>query len=170
MISIKDYAKSKMVSYEAIRKQITRYKEELEGHIIKVGRTQYLDDEAISFLDSKRAENPIIIFERNKDETIENLKNENHSLLLKIAELQNQLLTEKDNNRQLQEEKIKFLESCTVNDKEKEILKEHNRELQRQINMSISPESLYTLEQENERLKYELEQAKSKKKGWKFWK
>ena len=56
MISIKDYAKNKGVSYEAVRKQVNRYKDELDGHIHKQNRTQYLDDEAVTFLDSKRAE------------------------------------------------------------------------------------------------------------------
>ena len=39
MISLKDYAKNKGVSYEAVRKQVSRYREELEGHIQKVNRT-----------------------------------------------------------------------------------------------------------------------------------
>lgn len=42
MISLKDYAKNKNVSYEAVRKQVNRYKTELEGHIHKVNRTQYM--------------------------------------------------------------------------------------------------------------------------------
>lgn len=54
MISLKDYAKNKNVSYEAVRKQVNCYKTELERHIHKVNRTQYLDDEAVPFLDSKR--------------------------------------------------------------------------------------------------------------------
>ena len=63
MVTIKEYAKNKGVSYEAVRKQLNRYSGELKGHITKVGRTQYLDDDAVQFLDSKRAENPIIVME-----------------------------------------------------------------------------------------------------------
>ena len=44
MITIRDYAKENNVSYEAIRKQIKRYEDELNGHIIKQNRTQFLDD------------------------------------------------------------------------------------------------------------------------------
>lgn len=110
MITIKDYAKNNGVTYEAVRKQVNRYKNELEGHISKVGRTQYLDDEAVAFLDSKRAENPVVIIQADKDEEIQRLHDENKALLLKIAELQDALLKEKDQVKLLQEDKIKLLE------------------------------------------------------------
>lgn len=44
MVSIRDYAKMNNVSYEAIRQQVKRYEDELNGHIIKQNRTQFLDD------------------------------------------------------------------------------------------------------------------------------
>lgn len=111
MISIKDYAKQKGVSYEAVRKQVNRYKDELTGHIHKQNRTQYLDDEAVAFLDSKRAESPVILLQMDKDEEIQRLSNENKALLLKVAELQEKLLQEKDQVKLLQEEKIALLEA-----------------------------------------------------------
>lgn len=110
MVSIKEYAKNKGCSYEAVRKQVNRYKNDLEGHINKVGRTQYLDDEAVSFLDSKRAGNPVVIMEVGKDDEIKRLQEENKNLLIKIAELQELLLHEKDQVKELQEEKIALLE------------------------------------------------------------
>lgn len=110
MQTIKEYAKSNGVSYEAIRKQIKTYELELKEHIMKNGRTQYLDDYAVDFLNKKRANNTIIIQKADKDEEIERLKNENKALLLKVAELQEQLLKEKDNVKALQEEKIQLLE------------------------------------------------------------
>lgn len=63
MITIAEYAKSRSVSYEAVRKQINRYNIELDGHIIKQGRTQYLDSEAETFLDSKRQKDPVFILD-----------------------------------------------------------------------------------------------------------
>ena len=113
MVTIKEYAKNKGVSYEAVRKQLNRYSGELKGHITKVGRTQYLDDDAVQFLDSKRAENPIIVMESSKDEELQRLEAENKTLLLKIAELQDELLREKDQVKQLQIEKIELLEAKT---------------------------------------------------------
>lgn len=111
MVSLKEYAKNKGVSYEAVRKQVNRYKDELKGHISKVNRTQYLDEEAVAFLDSKRAESPIIIMENGKDEEIQRLEMENKALLLKVAELQEALLKEKDQVKLLQNEKIELLEA-----------------------------------------------------------
>ena len=111
MVSLKEYAKNKGVSYEAVRKQVNRYKDELKGHISKVNRTQYLDEEAVAFLDSKRAESPIIIMESGKDEEIQRLEMENKALLLKVAELQEALLKDKDQVKLLQNEKIELLEA-----------------------------------------------------------
>lgn len=111
MIKLKDYAQSKGISYEAVRKQVNRYKSELEGHITKISRTQYLDDEAVAFLDSKRQENPVILLQMDKDEEIQRLHDENKALLLKVAELQDSLLREKDTVKALQEERIELLEA-----------------------------------------------------------
>lgn len=110
MQTIREYAKNNGVSYEAIRKQIKTYELELKEHIMKNGRTQYLDDYAVEFLNKKRANNTIIVAQADKDEEIKRLENENKALLLKVAELQDQLLKEKDNVKALQEEKIQLLE------------------------------------------------------------
>lgn len=110
MKSIKEYAKEKQVSYEAVRKQISRYKDELKGHIQKVGRTQYLDEEAEQFLNEKRNSSPVVLIQASKDEELEALRKEKEMLLLKVAELQDQLLKEKDQVKNLQEEKILLLE------------------------------------------------------------
>lgn len=111
MISLKDYAKNKGISYEAVRKQVSRYKVELDGHIQKINRTQFLDDEAVAFLDAKRQGNPVVIYEVSKDEEIQRLTDENKALLLKIAELQEALLNERAETKQLQAEKIALLEA-----------------------------------------------------------
>lgn len=93
VISIKDYAKQNNISYEAVRQQVVRYKKELEGHLIKDGRQQFLDEEAVSFLDAKRQKNPVAIIQMDKDERIENLERENKNLLIKIAEQAEELRT-----------------------------------------------------------------------------
>lgn len=111
MVTIKEYAKSKNVSYEAVRKQIQKYKDkELKEHVIRKNKTQYLDDYAVEFLDNRRRESPIMVVQMNKDEEIERLEMENKALLLKVAELQEALLREKDEVKQLQLEKIELLE------------------------------------------------------------
>ena len=110
MISLKDYAREKGVSYEAVRKQVTRYKDELEGHITKENRTQYLDDAAVEFLNHKRATNSVILMEASRDDEVKRLSEENKALLLKVAELQDSLLKDKDEVKLLQEQKILLLE------------------------------------------------------------
>lgn len=110
MVSIKDYAKNKGCSYEAIRKQVIRYKNDLDEHIIKVNRTKYLDDYAVEFLDKKRTTNPVIVEKYDRDEEIERLKKEKEVLLVKIVELQEQLNKEKDEVKSLQNKQIELLE------------------------------------------------------------
>ena len=104
MISIKDYASSHGISYEAVRRQIARYSgREIDGfrisdHIIKVNRTQYLDDEAVGFLDTRRAQNPIIIQQEQRDETIERLR-------MEVDALQKRLIAAQDEYRILLQDK-----------------------------------------------------------------
>ena len=85
LMSLKDYAKKNNVTYEAVRQQVVRYAEELGNHLIKDGRQQFLDEEAVIFLDSKRQKNPVSIIQTNKDEEIEALRREKEELLIKIA-------------------------------------------------------------------------------------
>lgn len=96
MVTIKEYAAKKNVSYEAVRKQVNRYRVELGEHLYKHGRTQYLDEEGEAFLDNKRLSNPVVLVEKNKDEQLDELQRENDSLRIKIMELQEQLLSSKD--------------------------------------------------------------------------
>ena len=110
LMTIKEYAKEKGISYEAVRRQIKRYSKELEGHLSKDGRTTLLDEDAVKFLDGKRADNPVVVFEKSKDEEIEQLRLEKENLLIRVAELQNLLLVEKEKVVCLQNEKLELLE------------------------------------------------------------
>lgn len=108
VISLKEYAEQSHISYEAVRKQVIRYAAELEGHIIKDGRQQFLDEEAVAFLDEKRKKNPVVIYQANKDEEIERLQKEKEALLLKLAAVQNQLIQAQEENKSLIEENCKI--------------------------------------------------------------
>lgn len=114
MVTLKEYAELKNISYEAVRKQVKRYAKELEEHIIVQNRTKYLDEYAVEYLNQKRSASPIIVQEIAKDEELEQLRTENKNLLLKIAQLQDELLKEKDNVQQLQQDKIELLEQKEV--------------------------------------------------------
>lgn len=85
VISLKDYAAEKGISYEAVRQQVVRYKDDLEPHIIRDGRQQFLDEEAVAFLDAKRQKNPVAIIQQDKNEQIEDLEEQVKQLLIKTA-------------------------------------------------------------------------------------
>lgn len=128
MIQIKDYAKEKHITYEAVRKQLKRYEGDLEGHIIRQGNIQFLDDEAVKFLDSKRATNPVIVYEHDKDIQIEQMQNEIANLRAAVANAEHEkadvlkeLVAEKD-LRIEQQNKMLALEQ--KNDEEKKRMDE----------------------------------------------
>ena len=120
MITIKDYAKGRGISYEAARQQISRYMERkvdgfrLADHISKVDRTQYLDEEAVAFLDERRAKNPVIVQQEERDETIERLRAE-------VDLLQKRLIAAQDEYRDLLKEKhaIEMREQGLLADKQR---------------------------------------------------
>lgn len=92
-ISIKDYAKQKGVTYEAIRKQISRYKNELEGHIVVDHRRQLLDETAVAILDKHREGNPVIVYQQDKEQQLQ----------AEITQLRQQLESEKQRPLTLRE-------------------------------------------------------------------
>lgn len=135
MITIKDYAKQQGVSYEAIRKQIKRYEKDLEGHLVKQNRFLMLDDEAVRFLDTKRAENPVIIYEQNKDEALEQLRKENKNLLIQMnmvqdemKQVQQKLITQMQQNHLLTTEKMNYLEYKSLAEQKEQRLQDLKKE------------------------------------------
>lgn len=92
VMSIKDYARARKITYEAARQQVKRYEKELQGHIHRQNRTQYLDDYAVGLLDDHRQQNPIVIVNQDRDAELEQLRSENKTLLQQVAMLQDKLL------------------------------------------------------------------------------
>lgn len=93
VMSIKDYAREKKITYEAARQQVKRYEKELQGHIHRQNRTQYLDDYAVGLLDDHRQQNPVVVVNQDRDAELEQLRSENKTLLQQVAMLQDKLLT-----------------------------------------------------------------------------
>ena len=111
MITIREYARKNNVSYEAIRKQIKRYENELKEHIIKQNRTQFLDEVAVEILDRHRGESPIVIVNQDTSSKLQLLEEENKNLLVKVAaqadkisqlseELKNKVIISSDRHKQ----------------------------------------------------------------------
>ncbi|MGO5373348.1 hypothetical protein [Holdemanella porci] len=160
MITIRDYAKENNVSYEAIRKQIKRYEDELNGHIIKQNRTQFLDDIAVAILDQHRRENPVIIVNQDTDFRLKQLEDENKNLLIKVAQ-------QADKISQLNEDlknKIEQMTSLMLENKEKTSLLEQKKDQAEEINQLKEQLDQEKKEQLNEieMLKNELEKQKNK--------
>lgn len=85
-MTMKDYAHKCGVSYEAVRKQVRRYSDELEGHIKQQGRVQVLDDWAVDYLDGKRQGNPVVVAQADLQQELQQLRDENKALLIKVAD------------------------------------------------------------------------------------
>ena len=153
-ISIKDYAKQKGVTYEAIRKQISRYKNELEGHIVVDHRRQLLDETAVAILDKHREGNPVIVYQQDKDEELQNLRDENNNLLKQTVALlnENKALIEKAGQ-------IKLLEA----DNEAKAQKLADAEKSAQsANLKLS-EATKAFEDKEQQLQAEIEQLTADK-------
>lgn len=152
-ISIKDYAKQKGVTYEAIRKQISRYKNELEGHIVVDHRRQLLDETAVAILDKHREGNPVIVYQQDKDEELQNLRDENNNLLKQTVALlnENKALIEKAGQ-------IKLLEA----DNEAKAQKLADAEKSAQsANLKLS-EATKAFEDKEQQLQAEIEQLRQR--------
>jgi len=184
MITLKEYAKKKNISYEAVRKQVNRYREDLGEHLYKKNRTQYLDEEGEAFLDQKRAANPIILLEHDKDDQIEELKRQNEQMKIKIMQLQEQIISRDEKVMELQE-KLLLLTAKPVPDPEK-----HTEEEPEAASDLAQEEVTETISQPEAEMKEEIREAEEgknivnqqehqevlnmeehkKKKWWQFWK
>lgn len=166
VVTLRDYAKQNNISYEAVRKQVVRYKDELEGHLIRDGRQQFLDEDAVAFLDAKRLKNPVAIIQMDKDETIEELKAQLDVAKNKIIDLQEQFGKLKDEKHVLELENAKIALLEAENGKKDKILEETKESLE-----NVSDE-LTEAEKVIKRLKEENEQMKGagfwqRLRGWK---
>ena len=94
MISIRDYAISRSISYEAARKSVNLYKEnELKAHLYMQGKATMLDEEAVRFLDECRRKNPIaIVIDDGAEHKIKQLEEENAVLREKLMNTENELI------------------------------------------------------------------------------
>lgn len=109
-MTLKQYADDQGISYEAVRKQVIRYAEELSDHIITQDRKKYLDQYAVKFLTERRRESPIILMNMDQNEENQRLKEEVESLRVRLMTAQNELLKEKDRIISLQDEAKKTIE------------------------------------------------------------
>lgn len=109
MLSIAEYVKQRGVSQTAVRRQLARYAEELEGHTPKINRKTMLDDVAIQILDSHRMPREVIIQQASEDvqKEINDLRAQIDLMKDKTIELQNVIIDLQAQNTALIENKGK---------------------------------------------------------------
>lgn len=108
--TIRQYSESQSVSYEAVRKQLHRYAEDLRGHITTEGRTRYLDDWAIEFLTERRKAQPIVVLDPDDQSEAVELRRQLDGLKTQLMAAQNELLVAKDRIIALQDDARKAIE------------------------------------------------------------
>lgn len=117
MISLREYAEKNKVTYETIRKKVTRLEREglLEGHVENINGTRYIDDEAIELLNQTRKKMLVIEYadglQNGLDEandTIRSLQADKIDLLEKINEANKRLLALSDEVNKLKVEQAKL--------------------------------------------------------------
>lgn len=146
-VTIKQYSDQEKISYEAARKKVEMYTEELGEHIKEVPygkgkRTKrMLDEYACNWLSNHVANKTVILRAEDDPEVVQlresnqNLQEMNQNLLVQVAQLQKQLLDEreariadKDEIKKLQDEKIQLIEAGKEKEEDKKI-----QELEKQL-------------------------------------
>ena len=121
MISIKDYAQSRGVNYEAVRRQVKQFKtedKEFKSHIQESkqrGVSTLLDFYAIEYLDKHRLPRPVIV-RASTDETqqeLERLRNELAKAMNELNSAKDTIINLTNEKLSLTEEKFKAIEDKT---------------------------------------------------------
>lgn len=110
-ITLRDFAENKGVTYEAIRRQVAKYENELRGHIVVRDRTKFLDEYAQNFLSERRRLSPVVVKVEDAREDVEELEQAVESLRAQLLKAQNELLAAKDMIIALKDEKEAMIES-----------------------------------------------------------
>ena len=106
--TIKQLADDQHVSYEAIRKQLVRYRKELEGHIIRRKQQKLLDDYAVDFLKKRRRQSPIVVINQERTAVIDDLQAQLEQATREIISLQKQLLDYKQRDEKAIETAVRY--------------------------------------------------------------
>lgn len=94
-MTLKEYAFSRGIPYDTVRKQFQKFRPLLEKNITKKGRASDLDKEAVEFLDNKQKSKPMSVLHREQmsllKKDIEILNKKVEILENTVSELNNKL-------------------------------------------------------------------------------
>lgn len=157
--SIKQFAEEQNVSYEAIRRQIVKYSDELKDHIVRKNRTQYLDEWAINFLKEKRKESPIVLMNMDQNEEIEALKAQVDLLKSKLLVAQDQIISLQDETKKAIESQVRYTALLEDNEAKAKRLKEaESREADLSREIEKKDDQIRTIQTEAEDLRKKSEE------------
>ena len=106
LITIKDYADSRKITYEAVCKQVRQYKsKDLKGHLSYEGKLTFLDPAAVAFLDKHRMKRNIVLAPTSEEvkEEVQKLQGELFQAMKEMDRLKSQII-------ELQNDKMSYLE------------------------------------------------------------
>lgn len=139
MLSIAEYAKTRGISQTAIRRQLTRYQEELQGHITIHNRKKMLDDTAVNFLDSHRMQREIIIEQADTE-----LKKELEDLRARMDLMKDQVRVLQEKIIELQDQKMEYIADQTRNQFLLEMKDQEAADLQSRLDKAEKEVGRYT--------------------------
>ncbi|SEM15635.1 hypothetical protein SAMN04487770_12737 [Butyrivibrio sp. ob235] len=140
MMTLKEYAESRSVSYETVRVQTTRYKEELKGHIKTEDKRKVLDEFACDFLDQHRLKRNVVVKYDNNDmkQELEKVREEKERLKDAIILLQKELQDMTKQNSTLLEDRARSQALLLLADKEHDQLESMQTELKKTQEVLLS--------------------------------
>lgn len=165
-MTVREYAEQRSISYETVRRQLLTYRKQLSGHVFFEGRTRYLDEEAVSFLDTKRQEKTQVL-QSTDDEQIKTLQASVVAFSTKLA-----TATEESNKAYKKLlEKTEELSNVRLELLEEQHKREQAEEQVRQLQAKLENLEQPPAEPEpTEPTPTAPEQAEpNKKPWWKFW-
>lgn len=101
-MTLKEYASSRGIPYDTVRKQFQKFRPFLEENISKKGRASDLDKKAVEFLDSKQKSKPMAVLHR---EQMYLLKKDMEALKVRLAFMEKQVLDLKNELCKVEKEK-----------------------------------------------------------------
>lgn len=93
MMTVRQLAEKHNVTYESMRKLLSKHAEALKGHIVTQDRTRYLDEWAIQFLEEERKKSKIVVIREDHTDEIARLSEEVEKLKAQLVAAQAELLT-----------------------------------------------------------------------------
>ena len=109
MKTIRQIAEEQGVSYEAVRRQVSKYRKELKGHISTKGKTKYLDEYAAQFISNRRRESPVVVLQQDTSAELDDVRSELEVTKAELERMKTLMLQAQERIINLQDENTKMI-------------------------------------------------------------